>query len=110
MIPAGVITLRGSPGDDVNAGGDLDITRDLTNQGAGPGVTIVDGGGVDRVFHVFSGAAVTISGVTIRNGRTTGTPGGGIRLSSGSLTLVNVAVSGNHSGLDGGGISVSGTA
>jgi hypothetical protein len=111
MIPAGVITLAGPPGDDANGGGDLDIATSLTIQGSGPGVTIVDGGGIDRVFSVLSpSAAVTLSGLTIRNGRAVGASGGGIRLVSGNLTLVNVIVAGNHADLDGGGLSLAGTA
>jgi hypothetical protein len=111
MIPAGVITLAGPAGEDANAGGDLDITKSLIVQGAGPGLTILDGGGIDRLFNVLSpSAVVTISALTIRHGRATGNSGGGIRLTSGTLTLANVIVSDNHADLDGGGISLSGTA
>jgi hypothetical protein len=70
-IPAGTITLTGASGESANASGDLDITKDLTIQGAGPGVTILDGGGIDRVFDIFA-ATATISGVTIRNGNAEG--------------------------------------
>ena len=53
--------------------GDLDITDDLTIQGAGSGLTIVDGNGAvtgDRVFQILASAKdVTLSGLTIRNGK-----------------------------------------
>ena len=67
VIPAGTITLTGAAGEDANASGDLDITKNLTLQGAGAGLTIIDGGGLDRVFEIF-GVTVSISNVTIRNG------------------------------------------
>jgi CSLREA domain-containing protein len=101
-----------TPDEDANAGGDLDITDDLTLLGAAAGTTIVDGALQDRVFHVLTGT-VAISDVTIRNGKSTdgakgftnangmdGTPGGGI-YNGGSLTLTRVVVSGNRTG-DGG--------
>jgi predicted outer membrane repeat protein len=71
-LPAGVYTLTRVAFDDTALGGDLDISDDLTIQGAGAGVTIVDGNGAvtgDRVFHVlFTASQVTLSGLSIRNG------------------------------------------
>jgi CSLREA domain-containing protein len=69
-IPAGtyVLDLTGS-GDDTNATGDLDITDDVTINGAGEETTIIDGNGTDRVLHVFSSATVVVNDVTIRNGK-----------------------------------------
>jgi len=68
-LPMGTYTLSvtGS-GEDASFTGDLDITDDLTITGAGWATTIIDGGGIDRVFHILSGATTEISGVTIRNG------------------------------------------
>ena len=63
---AGTLGITG-PNEDAGATGDLDITDDLTVNGAGAGTTIIDGGALDRVFHVLSGT-VGISSVTIRNG------------------------------------------
>lgn len=68
VIPAGTITLTGAAGEDANASGDLDINKNLTIQGAGPGLTVIDGGGIDRVFDIQSGVTVSTSGMTIRNG------------------------------------------
>ena len=76
------IVLAGTAGEDANASGDLDILGcgDLIIQGNGAANTIIDGGGIDRVFHVCPGGGcvdtVTLTGVTIRNGNTGG--GGGI--------------------------------
>ncbi len=71
-VPAGVYVLTRYGYDDDALAGDLDIVDDLTIQGAGAGVTIVDGNGAvigDRVFHVLDTAQnVSLSGMTIRNG------------------------------------------
>ncbi|MGB7951982.1 MAG: choice-of-anchor Q domain-containing protein, partial [Candidatus Binatia bacterium] len=86
---------------------DAQIIRDsLTITGGGAATTIIDGNKTLRpnreVLRIDSGATVSISGVTIRNGR-----GGGIR-NTGTLTLTNITVSGN-SGDFGGGIRNFGT-
>ncbi len=96
VIPAGTITLAGPAGEDLNAGGDLDILKNLTIQGAGAGVTIIDGGAVDGVFDIPAPAkaVVVITGVTIRNGLSVQAGGGGIR-NFGTLKLANSVVSGN---------------
>ncbi len=68
------IVLAGAADEDANASGDLDILDggDLTIQGNGAANTIIDGGGIDRVFHICPGGGcantVTFDGVTIRNG------------------------------------------
>ena len=72
---------RGALARTLGVTGDLDVTGDLTINGAGTATTIIDGGDLDRVFHILSGM-VDISGVTIQNGAATGGPfdafGGGI--------------------------------
>ena len=64
--PADVSELH--PGEDAAVTGDLDIADDLIIEGAGSDTTIVDGGALDRVFHVLVGSTVEISGLTVRNG------------------------------------------
>src|SRR3989304_3589711 len=59
VIPAGTITLTGIAAADANATGDLDLTKNLTLQGAGPGTTIIDGGGIDRVIEIIDFVTVT---------------------------------------------------
>src|SRR3990170_3213880 len=103
-LPAAIyiLTIAGA-NEDAAATGDLDITGDLTINGAGAATTIIDGGDLDRVFHVKSGGAVSISGVTIQNGSTVAiaSDGGGIR-NDGALTLTNSTVSGNTATVAGG--------
>ena len=106
-LPAGTYTRTiAGANEDLAATGDLDIAGGsasgaLTINGAGATATIIDGGDLDRVLHVKSGGAVSISGVTIQNG--SGGEGGGI-YNIGTLTLTNSTVSGNTAGANGGGI------
>lgn len=93
-VPACLITLSGAAGEDANAGGDLDIGKALTIQGAGSRRTVIDGGAIDRVFDVFAPATVTLSDVMVRNGRGDGF-GGGLR-NTGTLTLNRVIVRANR--------------
>jgi CSLREA domain-containing protein len=93
-LPAGTYTLTiAGKNEDAAATGDLDITGGLglNINGDGAATTIIDGGGLDRVFHIRSGI-VGISGVTIRNG--SGTYGAGI-YNLGTLNLTDSTVSGN---------------
>ena len=71
----------GGVAEDNAATGDLDILGNVTITGAGAEKTIIDPEqSGDRIFHILSGANVTISGVTIRNSDTSDTsePGGGL--------------------------------
>ena len=119
-VPSGIFLLTRPGAEDGAVLGDLDITNRLTIQGAGPGLTIVDGNSNvthDRVFQVLDSAAdVTIMDLTIRNGSvpTSGVSGpsrgGGILADSTSgflqLTLNNVILEGNFA-LTGGGLYAS---
>src|SRR6267154_2139441 len=72
-VPSGAATyvLSGAAGDDLAVSGDLDITGDLTLTGAGTASTIIDGGGVDRVFDIDPsgvGVSVTVANLTVRGG------------------------------------------
>ena len=109
-LPAGIYTLSiAGAGEDANATGDLDITGDLTVNGAGNTSSIIDGGAIDRVITVLSGATVFIDAVTIRNGD----PGPGFgaagMLNAGTLILTNSAVTDNTGDDFGGGIYNTGT-
>lgn len=93
-----------------SATGDLDIRTNMTISGAGPG-TVVDGGGLDRVFEIgpagTSGVVATISGVTIRNGVISGGLGAGI-INNSLATLVltdSVMTMNNGSGMRNGGFA-----
>lgn len=69
-LPAGRYTLCGAQRDNENLGGDLDIATPgtITITGAGKETTFIDGNKIDRVFHILAGS-VTVSGVTIENGK-----------------------------------------
>lgn len=114
----GTYTLAGSTLEDAAAQGDLDIFKAAgtvtIRPATGLNVTI-DGGGVDRVFHVNNGinAPVTIEDITITGGNATddgsstgeGRGGAILKLGAGGLILNGVTISGNtatgQNGVDG---------
>ena len=72
VVPAGtyLLTIPGSR-EYAAASGDLNLLESVAIIGAGAADTIVDAGGIDRAFHVDAesrGWAVTLAGLTIRNG------------------------------------------
>ncbi len=110
-IPAGLYTLSLVGNDDTSALGDLDITKSVTINGMGAANTIIDGGGIDRVFHVKNAGTVTITGLTIRNGAPiNASNGGGIWIASTNTTIANTAIINNTAGDSGGGIVIDGGA
>jgi hypothetical protein len=95
--------------------GELPVDKSVTINGAGAGVLAVDGNNSSRVFHISSGATVTISGLTIRNGHDDSL-GGGIENEEGAtLIITNSTLSSNSAGsvdnpaVQGGGIRNLGT-
>ncbi len=99
------ITLsRAGTGENAASTGDLDIVNNLTTiEGNGAGVTIIDGGDIDRVFEVILGKTVYLSDLTIRDGNTAAQGGGITAATSASLTLTNVVVTSNSAN-DGAGV------
>jgi hypothetical protein len=81
------LTIAGA-NEDASATGDLDITSNVTINGAGAGKTVIDGNNLDRVIQVLRGH-VKISGVTIQHGMAN--VGGGFLNSGGQVTLSSVA-------------------
>jgi len=60
-VPAGTYTLAiAGQGENAAATGDLDIAANMTLTGAGATSTIIDGGGIDRVFEIMNGVTATI--------------------------------------------------
>ena len=98
------IVLTGAAGDDLNLSGDLDVAADVTITGNGPALTLVSGGGVDRVFDLKSAAAsITIEQLEIRDGAISGN-GAGVRCNAAVNTLRDCRIVGNTSGGVGGGV------
>ncbi len=113
-VPAGTYTLTIEPTGTAfdPTQGDLDIINDakVTIKGAGQASTIVDANEIDRAFTVDDGAGLSLSDLTIANGRSgtdtggeCGTCGGGV-WSQGALALSNVTVTASDGGTAGGAI------
>ncbi|MFO0977216.1 MAG: ubiquitin-activating E1 FCCH domain-containing protein [Planctomycetaceae bacterium] len=107
-LGAGVyqLSLAGSF-EDQAVTGDLDVTGNLIIRGVDAKTTFIDGGALDRIFHVFAGAKLTLENLTVRNGAAF--DGGGI-FNEGTLILNNVNVISNDAFNQGGGIYNTGTA
>jgi CSLREA domain-containing protein len=109
VVPVGVfkITIAGAS-EDANATGDFDITDAVTIQGAGAGVSIIDGQQLDRVFDVIGTGPHSIKpvlqGLTVRGGNATG-DGGAIQVANADLVVRDSAITGNRASLTGGGIA-----
>ena len=95
---------------------DIAISMNLTISGDGSGSVTLNAGGNGRGFKISSGATVSISGMTITNGKVVGDNGGGIS-SNGDLILIDTIVTNNSADLlnsnddmkaEGGGIYASG--
>ncbi len=107
MLPAGTYTLSlTGTSEDLGATGDLDIRQGVIITGAGAQTTIIDGLGSDRVLDIH-GQTVTISDLTIQNGSATQGAGIQIRSGGGTVTLRDVAITGNTAGSQGGGLDTS---
>ncbi len=112
-IPAGRYVLvipptpqAGSAADKEAGNGDLDLNTNISVLGAGVGATIVDGGGIDRVFETATATEVRLADLTITGGDSTAGNsqeidlGGGVLNRSG-ITLERVELVANKA--DGGG-------
>jgi uncharacterized protein (TIGR03437 family) len=87
------------------------LTQSMTVTGPGASSLAIDGGGAVQVLNVGSGITVSISGVTIQNGRdsTIGGGGGGVS-NAGTLTLSSCVVTSNVEAFHaGGGVYNAGT-
>lgn len=81
------LTLHGTDDEDASRG-DLDILADVTLEGMGPGVALIDGDRADRVFDIYQPARVTISNLVVQQGQVEAA-GGAIR-NAGVLVLEGV--------------------
>ncbi len=82
--------------DTASAFGDLDITGNLsiTLQGAGPALTVLDGGALDRIIHAKGNSSVTLVGLTLRNGCVNG--GNCTTPTAGSEPIGGLVYANNH--------------
>lgn len=95
MLPIGLYTLTMSgPQENDAQTGDLDIHEDLVINGADRATTIIDGAKLDRIFEIMPSVVVTITNLTIQNGRVLpnsdgnqSVASGGAIDNAGSLTL-----------------------
>lgn len=87
QIPAGTYTVVDGGQDEVGLIGDLDVHGDVTITSAGADVTIIDGGGTDRILDICPldspnlcpvPPVVAISGITFQN-TGSGSSAGGVR-------------------------------
>ncbi len=106
-LPAGLYQMAIAPvlPDDAEHG-DLDLVEDVIVQGQGKELSIIDGGGLDRIFEVQSGVTAVVNDVAIQHGAATG--GGGVSHSGVRLTLNRCRIASNFNdgstGSAGGGI------
>ncbi len=93
-LPDGTFTLTiDGSGEDASLTGDLDITSEMTIDGAGRERTTIDGNrGVvdDTIINVRTGASLTLTDLTVTNGDKDG-----LLNSGGTLVLDDVVVSSN---------------
>ncbi|MEA2443545.1 MAG: hypothetical protein QOJ12_837 [Thermoleophilales bacterium] len=100
-LPPGryVLTRSGTSPEDFAAEGDLDIGEGVEIVGAGARSTVIDGNATDRVFQMRTSAAfITISGLTITNGRHLSGDsqnGAGVLNQAVETNLADVAIVGN---------------
>jgi hypothetical protein len=88
--------------------GELLVDKSVTIAGPGLDNLSVDGNANSRVFHIASGKVVSISGLTIKNGRADGDApdgnGGGIYNDHATLMLTSCMITGNSASGYGGGV------
>ncbi len=106
------LSIKGT-GEEYAQTGDLDIREDLVIRGQGMNSTVVDDGGIDRVFHIYwtdPHPVVHFEHLTIQNGNVTKDlyGGGGILNEYGTITFQAVSLENNHSIYDGVGSAVGG--
>jgi CSLREA domain-containing protein len=106
-------------GENANQKGDFDIVAGagltIQGDGTGPSGTEIDANSLDRIFHILptSTGPVTISGMTLNQGRADHNPGekgGAILNEGGNLIVTGSDINTNSAGAGGAGIETNGTA
>jgi CSLREA domain-containing protein len=106
VLPGGTYVLTIAPGPPGNAGGDLNISSQVTLARAS-GKVVIDQTAASRVIDIAPSGNLTVANLTIQGGAST-EGGGGIR-NLGTLTLAGVTLTQNTA-VDGGGLFNDGTA
>src|SRR5215475_1503655 len=75
--------------------GHLLVTTNVAINGPGANMLAVDANHASRLFYIAAGKDVTISGLTISNGKVISDYGGGIYNNNATLTLSSCTISGN---------------
>ncbi|MGC9504399.1 MAG: hypothetical protein ACP5D4_11780, partial [Baaleninema sp.] len=91
----GILTLNGT---------ELSISEELTLSGPGATNLTINADGKSRVINVTADVLLTVEGLKLTGGKTTGTDDGAGIYSKGDVTLTDSTVSGNSSKTHGGGI------
>jgi hypothetical protein len=116
-VPAGTYTLtRAGVSENDAATGDLDVTEDMTIDGAGSSSTVIQvaqigENGIDRIFQVFGGVTAIMNDLTLQHGdaQLESPPGdGGAISNAGTLSLSRMVLDQNVAE-DGGAIVNNGT-
>lgn len=84
--------------------GEIDINEDVSINGPGTDKLTISGSDSSRIFEVKPNNDVEIRGLTIADGRTTGTEGGGGVHNRGDLLLENVVLEDNYTDARGGAV------
>ena len=107
-LPAGTYKITIPGVEDLGASGDFDITDGLDIIGSGTTTTIIDGNGLERVFHVLNNSSAAFTDLTITNGGKT--QGSGVRVDPGTtVEMTRVVLSNNQGSNQGGAIWNEGT-
>ena len=90
--------------------GELLLNKNLSIEGPGADSLTVSGGSASRVFEVQQGWSVSLSGLTIADGRVTGAAGfGGAVLNAGTLRVSGITFEGNTAAAAGGAVRNNGS-
>ncbi|MGH2685433.1 MAG: choice-of-anchor Q domain-containing protein, partial [Actinomycetota bacterium] len=100
VVPAGTYPLNVIPNGTEESAGDLNIASDVTITGAGPSQSIIDALRLDAVMEITN-TAVTLEGLTLRNGFAEAAAG--LYTDSSVVVLRNVAVRDSEAGMNTGG-------
>ncbi len=71
--------------------GQLNISQSVAIVGPGSGLLSIDANLASRIFNIAGGATVSISGLTLKNGRTNGENGGAV-LNAGDLSMSSMVL------------------